>query len=373
MTVAIVTVLCAACVAWANGSNDVSKGVATLVGSRLASYRQGLAWGTVWTVAGAVAALALTSSMINTFSTALVAGSFAESALFPLSVATGAFVWVLIASWSGLPVSTTHSLAGAIVGTAIAAGGVQGVNWMLVFGTVAVPLAVSPFLAAGLSYIAHAAASRRVSSAARFCVCVAQRPVIVGSEVSLAGIGALRAIALPLVIVDHERACAEGRSVSGLRITDAAHWVTSATLSFARGLNDTPKIVALGLAAAGSVGLSVSWMFGICGVAMGAGSLLAGRRVSRTLAEGVTEVDPLEGLSASAVAATLVLLASAFAMPVSTTQVASGAIVGVGLRAGSRAVRWPTVFSIVAGWLITLPVSALVSAAIWRLAEATGT
>lgn len=372
MTVAFVTMLFAACVAWANGSNDVSKGVATLVGSRLASYRHGLAWGAVWTVAGAVAALTLTSSMIGTFSTALVAGGFAGSALFPLSVAAGAFVWVLIASRTGLPVSTTHSLAGAIVGTAIAARGLQGVNWTLVFGTVAMPLAVSPFLAAGLSYVAHAAASRRVSSAARFCICVAQRPVMVGSEMSLAGTGASRAIALPLVIIDHERACAEGRSVSGLRITDAAHWMTSAALSFARGLNDTSKIVALGLAAAASVGLTGPWMFGICAAAMGAGSLLAGRRVTRTLAETITDVDPLEGLSASAVAATLVLLASAFAVPVSTTHVASGAIIGVGLRAGSRAVRWRTVFSIVAGWLITLPVSALVSAAIWRLVGVTG-
>ena len=72
MTPVLFTIVCAAGVAWANGANDVSKGVATLVGSRLASYRQALTWGTIWTVAGAVAALALTTSIFRTFSTGLV-------------------------------------------------------------------------------------------------------------------------------------------------------------------------------------------------------------------------------------------------------------------------------------------------------------
>lgn len=173
---------------------------------------------------------------------------------------------------------------------------------------------------------------------------------------------------MPLVVVDHERICADGGAVSGLRITDAAHWMTSAALSFARGLNDTPKIAALGAAAAASAGVGGAWLFGVCAFAMGAGSLLAGRRVTRTLAEKITSIDPLEGLSASAVAATLVLLASVFALPVSTTHVASGAIVGVGLRAGAGGVRWNTVSGIAAAWLITVPVSALISAATWRIA-----
>jgi PiT family inorganic phosphate transporter len=344
--------------------------VATLIGGRLATYRQGLAWGTTWTICGVAAAWALTSSLLRTFSTALASGSFADTALFPLSVAAGAFVWVLIASRTGLPVSTTHSLAGGIVGTAIAAGGVQGVNWMLVFGTVAVPLAISPFLAAGLSYVVHAAANRRLASAARFCVCVAERPVMIAPEPGRPSFAstASRAIAVPLVIVDHEQICADGGAVSGLRITDAAHWMTSAALSFARGLNDTPKIAALGAAAVASAGVSEAWLFGVCAVAMGIGSLFAGRQVTRTLAERITGIDPLEGLSASGAAATLVLLASVFALPVSTTHVASGAIIGVGLHAGADGVRWNIVSGIAAAWLITLPVSALVSAATWRIA-----
>jgi inorganic phosphate transporter, PiT family len=367
MILAVITILAAGAVAWANGANDVSKSVATLVGSRLATYRQGFTWGTAWTISGAFAGWALTSSLLRTFSTALASGSFADTALFPVSVAAGAFVWVLIASRTGLPVSTTHSLAGAIVGTSIAAGGAQGVDWTLLLGSVAVPLTISPVLAAALSYLVHAAASRRLSSAERFCICLAEQPVMIAPAPSDSGITTSRAIAIPLVIVDHERTCVTGGAVSGLRITDAAHWMTSAALSFARGLNDTPKIAALGVAAAASAGVNSMWLFGVCALAMAGGSLLNGRKVTRTLAEKITSIDPLEGLVASGVAAALVLLASVFALPVSTTHVASGAIVGVGLRAGTVGVRWNIVSGMAAAWLITLPVSGLVSAATWRV------
>lgn len=367
MMLALFTIVCAAGVAWANGANDVSKGVATLVGSRLASYRQGLSWGTTWTVAGAVAALVFTTALLRTFSTGLVTGSFVESPLFPLSVATGAFAWVLIASRSGLPVSTTHSLAGAIVGTAVAAGGVHGVKWTLVLSSVAVPLALSPILAGGIAYLLHAVASRRLFAAARYCVCVVERPLISLPDAASGAAAASRAVSLPMVLVDQAQACSQTEGLSGVRVTDAAHWLTSAALSFARGLNDTPKIVALGMASAMGAGMGAAPLYVAGAAAMGAGSLLAGRRVTRTLAERVTDVDPLEGLAASAVAAALVLTASFVALPVSTTHVATGAIVGAGLGAGSAAVRWDTVSSLVAAWIITLPASAAVSAAVWWL------
>jgi PiT family inorganic phosphate transporter len=369
---ALFTIICAAGVAWANGANDVSKGVATLVGSRLATYRQGLSWGTGWTVVGAVAALVFTTALLRTFSTGLVSGEFADSPLFPLSVATGAFTWVLFASRTGLPVSTTHALAGAIVGTAVAAAGLSGVRWGLVLNAVALPLALSPLFAAGLTYLAHGAARRHLSAAAQYCVCVVQPPMagLAGGPLPDSEGGSATtswATSLPIVVVDQERACAQEQEVSGVRVTDAAHWMTSAALSFARGLNDTPKIVALAMVAATGAGFAAAPLYVACAVAMGAGSLIAGRRVTRTLAERVTEVEPLEGLAASGVAAALVLAASFVALPVSTTHVATGAIVGAGLGSGGHGVRWNTVSGVVAAWVITLPASAAVSAATWWL------
>jgi PiT family inorganic phosphate transporter len=367
MLLAVLTITCAAAVAWANGANDVSKGVATLVGSRLASYRRGLEWGTLWTVAGAIAALALTTTMLRTFSTGLVGGSFATSVGFPLAVAVGAFLWVLLASLTGLPVSTTHSLTGAILGTAIAASGPQGVRWTLAFKTVAAPLAFSPIAAGAIAYVVHAFASHYLSTASRYCVCVREKPLVIVPESPGDSVVAARAVILPLVVVDEARACAGGETLSGLRVTDAAHWMMSAALSFARGLNDTPKIGALATAAAATIAFTPSSLYVVIAFVIGAGSLLSGRRVTETLAERVADIDPLEGLVASAVAAALVLAASCVALPVSTTHVASGAIVGVGLRAGSRGVQWPTVSSMIAAWLVTLPASAVFAAVAWKL------
>lgn len=370
MLLALFTILCAAGVAWANGANDVSKGVATLVGSRLATYRQGLSWGTGWTVAGAAVGLVFTSALLRTFSTGLVSSEVAASPLFPLSVAAGAFTWVLFASRTALPVSTTHSLAGAIIGAGVAAAGLSGVRWTLVLASVALPLAVSPLLAAGLTYLVQGAARRSLSAAAQYCVCVVQRPMagLTGSAVPRpeGGVVATSQLAsLPVVVMGQDSACGVEQDVSGVRVTDAAHWMTSAALSFARGLNDTPKIVALAMVAAMGAGVGAAPLYVACAVAMGAGSLIAGRRVTRTLAERVTTVAPLEGLAASGVAAALVLAASFVALPVSTTHVATGAIVGAGLGAGGDSVRWHTVSGLVAAWVITLPASAAVSATAW--------
>lgn len=365
MLLALLTVACAAGVAWANGANDVSKGVATLVGSRLATYRQGLRWGTLWTVVGAFVALLVSATMLRTFSTGLVAGPVAQSAAFPIAVGAGTFLWVLVASRTGLPVSTTHSLTGAIVGTALAASGIEGVRWSLALRTVAAPLAFSPFAAAMIAYVVHALASRRLSAAARYCVCVREKSLVVLPTPSAGSVAAARRVLLPIVIVDDARACATVDPRSGVRVTDGAHWMTSAALSFARGLNDTPKIAALAMLAVAALGLNGASLYLLIALVMGMGSVLSGRRVTETLAVRVTEIDPLEGLAASAVAAALVLTASVVALPVSTTHVASGAIVGVGLRAGSRGVHWSTVSSMAAAWLVTLPASAILAAVTW--------
>src|SRR5258708_4934998 len=169
MLLALLTIVCAAAVAWANGANDVSKGVATLVGSRLATYAQALRWGTLWTIAGAVGALTLTTAMVKTFSTALVSGSVAHSSAFPLAVATGTFVWVAVASRTGLPVSTTHSLTGALIGTAVAAGGIDGIHWSLAAKSIAMPLAFSPLASGLIAHGTHTMVNRRLTVAARYC------------------------------------------------------------------------------------------------------------------------------------------------------------------------------------------------------------
>lgn len=351
--------------AYANGANDVSKGVSTLVGSGLASYRRALAWGTCWTVLGASVAVAASMGLASTFSTGLLVGAI-EPERFPLAVTAGAFGWVIVASRTGLPVSTTHALTGAIVGAALAAGGAHAVQWSLLLGAVALPLAVSPIVSGALAYALHLATAVPLARAARYCVCLENRPLALEP---VPGAGASRLVAAPVttvgIAVGSDARCEDAWIASRVRLTDAAHWASSAALSFARGLNDSPKIVALALSATAAAGIGAVWLFLAGAAAMGLGSYLYGRRVTTTLAERVTDIDPLEGLSASAVASALVLLASLAALPVSTTHVATGAIVGAGLRDGARAIEWRTVAEVVAAWLITLPVAALVAAGVW--------
>ncbi len=356
--------------AYANGANDVSKGVATLVGSGVTTYHRGLAWGTLWTVAGALLALVVSVRLVRMFTTGLLVAP-PDAELFPLAVAAGAFGWVILASRTGLPVSTTHAMIGAIVGTALAAVGVTGVRWSLLVTSVALPLALSPLVAGLVAYLLHLTSAGRLSRASRYCVCVQSRPAALipasASVTMLAGApSGVAVVDAPAVVVDETTNCDEATVSTRIRVTDAAHWGTSAALSFARGLNDSPKIAALGIGAAAAVGVASLWVFVAAAAAMGLGSYLFGRRVTSTLAERVTEIDPLEGLSASTVAASLVLLASFVALPVSTTHVSTGAIIGAGLRSGGQAIRWRTVAHLIVAWIVTLPVAGLLAAGVWK-------
>ena len=355
--------------AYANGANDNSKGVATLAGSGLATYRKALMWGTLWTVAGGLAALAVSAGLVATFSTALVSTSVAASPAFPLAVTAGACAWVLLASWCRLPVSTTHSLTGAIVGASLVAGGSASVRWPLLLATVGLPLAFSPFASAGLAYALHAIAARPLSRASRYCICVADQPLVLSPALQPPAAG-MPSVAVSTVTVGAEERCEVVGYQQKARLTDTAHWATSATLSFARGLNDNPKIVALGALALAPVGLAGAELFLLSAAAMGLGGYVFGRRVTHTLAERVTPLDPVHGLVSSTVASSLVLLASGLALPVSTTHVASGAILGAGLRRAPREVEWAMVATMASAWLVTLPLSAAFAAAVsWLLAR----
>ena len=131
--------------------------------------------------------------------------------------------------------------------------------------------------------------------------------------------------------------------------------------NFARALNDAPKVFAIGIVAQATLGVRPGVIMALVAVAMGAGSQLAGWRVTHTLAAKVTRISPADGLAANVTTAALVGLASVLAAPVSTTYVSSGAIVGIGIRGGE--VRWKLVREMMAAWLVTLPIAAVLAGA----------
>ena len=352
--------------AFANGANDVSKAIATLVGSGVTDYRSAIAWGTVWTVIGAAVAAFVARAMVNTFSHDLVqTGTIIEPAA-TLAILTGAMAWVLFASRTGLPVSTTHALTGAIVGTGLVAFAGEGLIWSAIGGKIALPLLLSPFLALIVSLIVHPAVRLLAARWEGACLCVmpASRALV-----SIDARGGTRTLfqttsfGSPVMAVPSQ---CDRDGLQGLVVgLDTIHWISSGLASFARGTNDAPKIVAmllLGSATATwpSTSSQLAAFVGVA-IAMGLGSHFGGLRVTEVLAENVTKMNHAEGLSANLTTSSLVLLSGSLGLPVSTTHISSSAIIGIGLLKGRNAIRWTTVRDMVLAWVVTLPASALLA------------
>ncbi len=352
--------------AFANGTNDVSKAIATLVGSGVTNYRSAIAWGTVWTVIGAGMAAFVASAMIKTFSHGLVQAGTVIGPTVTLAVLIGAMAWILFASRTGFPVSTTHALTGAIVGTGLVAFAGDGLIWAGIGKKIALPLLLSPFLALTLSLLIHPAVRVLAKKWEGACLCVmpASRALVaIDAHGSTRTLFQTASFSQPIIAVPTQcdRAGLRGL-VMGL---DTIHWISSGLASFARGTNDAPKIVAILLlgstTAAWPSTSSQLIAFGGVAIAMGLGSYFGGLRVTEVLAEKVTKMNHAEGLSANLATSSLVLVSGFLGLPVSTTHLSSSAIIGIGLLKGRNSVRWTTVRDMVLAWVVTLPASALLA------------
>lgn len=358
MTLALALLaLLALFLAFANGSNDVSKGIATLVGSGVSNFKTAVVWGTAWTVAGGLVAAFASQGLVATFSGRGFLNHPVQGPAFLASVAAGATFWILLASRTGLPVSTTHAIAGALAGAGIVEQGIALLHWDTFGRKVALPLALSPALSILMIYAILPPLRRAVSRVETYCLCLERGALVVeGGAMAIE-----RSAGLP--VVGRQETCAGSPAVAArVSVVDGMHWFSAAMTSFARGLNDTPKIVAFAIVAAGPLAISGGAFYGAVALAMGVGSLIAGFRVTETLACRVTPMSPGEGFAANAVTAVLVGIASVAALPVSTTHVSSGAIIGIGLRRSAKSVDWSTIRHMLLAWLVTLPVAALAAA-----------
>lgn len=359
---ALVLLLAVLFLAFWNGANDVSKGVATLAGSGVTRLRTAVIWGTIWTGAGALTAAFAAMGLVKAFSgSGLIPSMPAGNALL-IAVGGGAVIWVAFATRTALPVSTTHAITGALVGAGIAAVGWSGIAWPVLATKFAAPLLLSPILSLVLVFVAMPLTRMTFGGLQRHCVCVER-------EVAISASPAAVAFATPPVLIAGSRAMCEASPavVARVNLMDGMHWLTAGATSFARGLNDAPKILGLGIAASATLGLSPTFAFILVATAMVAGSLIAGLRVTETLACKVTTMDPAEGFAANLVSAAVVILASRLALPVSTTHVSSGAIIGLGLKRGGNSIQWKTVRDMLGAWVITLPVSGGIAAALYLL------
>ena len=359
----MIALLCVLGLAYANGANDNFKGVATLFGSGVSDYRKALNWATAATLAGSVAAIWLTAGLVATFSgKQFVSAATLALPGYPLAVCAACAATVLLATRFGLPVSTTHALAGGLLGAALAAPE-SAIDWAKAGKSIFLPLALGPLvsvLAASLLYplLTHLRAALGVTR--QTCVCV-------GSEwVPQAGGTLAGRIS---VVVESRQACQERYQgallgVSAQRMMEGLHYLSAGAVSFARGVNDTPKIVALTLMAAPFLAGGAEFV-GI-GLIIAIGGLLGARRVAETMANKITRMNPGQGLTANLITSSLVLAASPLGLPLSTTHVSCGALFGIGAVTGQA--QWKNIAGIFAAWLITLPLAALLGAGFLRAA-----
>lgn len=365
MTILIVAVFW---LAYSNGANDNFKGTATLYGSATASFGHALLWATAATAAGSLVSLFAAGNLIKAFSgNGLVPADLVGTPQLLISIAAAAAITVFAATHLGMPTSTTHALTGAMIGIALASSGGIG-GWKTLLRGFAAPLLLSPAIAIALAAASYVALRRLRSTLGitkQTCLCVGNEapvPIIIQ-----AGGSAVLADTHVSFALDQMSNCVQryqGRliGISAQTAVDSLHYLSAGAVCFSRAVNDTPKIAAL-LIATGAQ-LSFSWL-GLVAVAMTVGGLLNSRRVAETMSKRITDLNSGQGLSANLVTSFLVLIASPFGLPVSTTHVSCGSIFGIGLVTGSP--RWKVTAEIVTTWLTTLPLAALLGAAIFLL------
>lgn len=360
------------CVAYANGANDNFKGVATLFGSGTTDYKKALWWATATTCAGSMAALFLGAKLVQAFQgQGLIPAALAGSQPFIVAVILGATLTVFLATHIGAPISTTHSMTGALVGAGFVAVGLD-LSVSTLWTSFLRPLLVSPLLAVGLAVLVYRlfrVATHSTGFTREACLCIGEEFVPVAVAITAKGRCVMSGTQSVRVAIDEESNCAQRYTgtmlgVSVQTVLDGLHYLSAGAVSFARGLNDTPKIVALSMAVGG---LNLSWRVALVALFMAVGGLLHARGVAETVSKRITAMDPDQGVIANLVTSVLVILASRWGLPVSTTHVSCGALFGIGATSGKA--QWGVVRNIVLAWVITLPVAAVLAAGIYVLLQ----
>lgn len=344
--------------AYANGANDNFKGTATLWGSGTLNYTKALRLATVATVAGALVSVLFATTLVKNFSgKGLVPDALAQSPVFLLSVALGAGLTVLIATRFGFPISTTHGLVGALVGAGFA-GAAQSVNLGQLGKTFFLPLVLSP-VAAVIASLSLYLIFKRLRNFSKIekesCVC------IVNEEPVLSQLNPAIALSNSTKIVASTEGCNEmyvGKvmGINAQSVLDTLHYMSAGTVCFARALNDAPKMAGLLLAVAF---LTPSVNITILAAAMAIGGILQARKVAETMSRNITPMNHSQGFSANLVTGLLVILASTKGLPVSTTHVSVGSLIGIGIVNGKA--DYSQIGKILLSWVLTLPIAAVLS------------
>jgi inorganic phosphate transporter, PiT family len=305
--------------AYVNGANDNFKGVATLLGSRTTSYQTAILWATFTTFAGSLAATYLGRTIVTQFTgKGILPDAIANAPEFHLAVAIASALTVLIATIFGFPISTYQSLIGALFGAALVAHGLK-VNFAVLGVSFILPIFLSSIIAIPLSAGTYS-------------------------------------------LIDYIKNRFHWQV--NQTILNILHYTSAGIFSFTRGFNDTAKIASL---------ILIIDYFSVAGamitiaMAMGLGGLLNSQKVAETMSTKITSMNRTQGLSANIITSILVILASIYNLPISTTQVSVDSIFGVGIVGGKAN---NLVFAqILLAWILTIPVATIIGGITFRLLQ----
>ncbi len=365
----LILLFIAACfLAYSNGANDNFKGVATLFGSGTTNYKQAINWATVTTFAGSIAAIFLAEELVKNFSgKGLVPDELLQSPVFAISIALGAAFTILLATKIGMPISTTHSLVGALFGAGVMAIGAE-FNFAKLGKTFLIPLIVSPLMAAALSfmmYLIFRHLRKKLGVTKTSCLCITETRTFAKIEDSNLAFTS----GTTLKTTYCENGCIDGYEgrllgISSQKLLDSLHYLSAGVVSFARGLNDTPKIVGL-LVIINT--LDIKWGMIAVAITIAMGGLLNAKKVGVTISKKITPMNSGQGFTANLITGLLVTTASIHGLPVSTTHVSVGSIFGIGTA--TKKADNKMISKILLSWLLTLPIAALASGLIFILLE----
>jgi PiT family inorganic phosphate transporter len=311
-----------------NGFHDTANAMATSIATKALRPRTAVALSAVLNVVGAFLSLAVAST---------IAKGVVDPSVITLNIVfaglLGAIAWNLATWYWGLPSSSSHALIGGVVGAALVAQGSDAIKAAGIVQKVLIPAVLAPVVAALIGLAATWLAYRLTRR---------ERP-------------------------EHVR--------RGFRVGQIA---SASMVSLAHGTNDAQKtmgVITLALIAHGSLGASASvptWVVLSAGLAIGAGTYCGGWRVIRTMGTRITDIEEPQGFSSQSAAAAVILASSHYGLPLSTTHVVSGSIIGAGVGRRGAKVHWSVAGRLVIAWLVTLPAAAIVGGATWKVADLIG-
>lgn len=379
--------------AWNMGGNDLANAMATSVSSKALTLRKAVI---LAGILNGIGAIFVGGHVTETVSKGIVdpmafSGEPKAFVIGMFSALLAAAIWVQIATHLGMPISTTHSIVGAVAGFGVVAKGIDAVSWTKM-GTIALSWVVSPVFSAALGFLIFTLVQKKIINAPSPSRAVKQYgPYLVFCVIALISLSMIykglknlhldfplwQAIGLSvgagliavLVIKNSLKRMPESHEslheefVSMENVFRHLQVISAAYMAFAHGANDVGNAIAplaaiYSVMKTGSVSLTVAvppWILILGGLAMGIGTATFGYKVMATLGHKITEMTSSRGFSAEFSSATTVLVASKLGMPISTTHSIVGAVIGVGLARGLGALNLRMINSIIKSWLLTLP------------------